>query len=109
MFEHHTRALDGPRLQEYLRRFLAGTLADDDVREQGGHGAVLAEGDAAGLPVIVTGPRRALLEDSDLSMEFAAPHGDMMLTGCYGLLRALADRGVGRPDAGYVDQGEHRR
>ena len=44
VFEHHTRALDGPRLQDYLRRFLAGTLADDEVREQGGHGAVLAAG-----------------------------------------------------------------
>ncbi len=97
VFEHHTRLLDGPRLQDYLRRFLAGDLGDDEVREQGGHGAVLATGDAAGLPVIVTGPRRALLEGSDLALEFAAPHGDMMLTGCFGLLRAFADRGVGLP------------
>ena len=25
-------------------------------------------------------------------LEFAAPHGDMMLTGCFGLLRALRER-----------------
>ncbi len=100
VFEHHTRMLDGQRLQDYLRRFLAGELADDEVRDQGGHGAVLAAGDATGLPVIVTGPRRALLTGSDLPLEFAAPHGDMMLTGCYGLLRAFADRGMVRTDDG---------
>ena len=91
--------LDGPRLQAYLRRFLAGTLADDEVREQGGHGAVLAAGDTGGLPLIATGPRRGLLAGSDLPLDFAAPHGDMMLTGCYGLLRAFADRGVGEARA----------
>jgi hypothetical protein len=42
----------------------------------------------------VTGPRRALLAGSSLPLQFAAPHGDMMLTGCFGLLRAFADRGV---------------
>ena len=109
VFEHHTRLLDGPRLQQYLRRFLAGTLEDDEVREQGGHGAVLAAGEtAAGLPVIVTGPRRALLEGSGLPLEFAAPHGDMMLTGCFGLLRAFAGRGVGRPEGAASGAAEAR-
>jgi uncharacterized protein (DUF1786 family) len=100
VFEHHTRMLDGPRLNDYLRRFLAGALDDQEVRDQGGHGAVLAGVGTAGLPVIVTGPRRALLADSSLPLEFAAPHGDMMLTGCFGLLRAFAERGVGAADAG---------
>ena len=94
VFEHHTRLLDGPRLDDYLRRFLAGALGDEEVREQGGHGAVLAGEVPQGLPVIVTGPRRALLSGSELPLEFAAPHGDMMLTGCYGLVRAFAERGV---------------
>jgi uncharacterized protein (DUF1786 family) len=92
VFEHHTRRLDGPRLDACLRRFLAGDLGDEEVREDGGHGAVLGDVDTAGLPLIVTGPRRELLAGSGLPLEFAAPHGDMMLTGCYGLLRALADR-----------------
>jgi len=104
VFEHHTRMLDAARLQDYLRRFLAGTLGDVEVREQGGHGAVLAAGDTAGLPVIVTGPRRALLEGSELALEFAAPHGDMMLTGCFGLLRAFADRGVGLPGGACAEE-----
>jgi len=42
--------------------------------------------------LIATGPRRGMLEGSPLPFEFAAPHGDMMLTGCFGLLRALDER-----------------
>ena len=98
VFEHHTRKLDGPCLEHYLRRFLAGDLESDEVREDGGHGAVLAAAaktvDLTALPCFATGPRRALLAGSKLPLEYAAPHGDMMLTGCFGLLRAFAERGV---------------
>jgi uncharacterized protein (DUF1786 family) len=101
VFEHHTRCLDRAGLERQLRRWLAGDLTGDEVRADHGHGAVLAAG-AAGtvtgadgvwrLPLVVTGPRRGLLAGSELPAEFAAPHGDMMLTGCFGLLRALRDR-----------------
>jgi uncharacterized protein (DUF1786 family) len=98
VFEHHTRKLDGPGLETYLRRFLAGDLHSDEVREDGGHGAVLAAAaksvDLTALPCFATGPRRALLDGSVLPLEYAAPHGDMMLSGCFGLLRAFAERGV---------------
>ncbi len=92
VFEHHTRLLDGPGLVARLRRFLGGDLASDEVRGDGGHGAVLDGPVPGGLPLIATGPRRAMLEGSPLPFEFAAPYGDMMLTGCFGLLRALEER-----------------
>jgi len=38
----------------------------------------------------VTGPRRDLLKGSPLAPYLAVPHGDMMLAGCFGLLRAYA-------------------
>ena len=99
VFEHHTSCLDGPGLELRLRRWLAGELHSEEVRADHGHGAVLAPGDAGDalleLPLIVTGPRRELLAGSELPAEFAAPHGDMMLTGCFGLLRALRDRHPG--------------
>jgi uncharacterized protein (DUF1786 family) len=98
VFEHHTRLLDGPGLEQYLRRFLSGDLGSDEVRESGGHGAVLSAAattvDPTALPFFATGPRRALLAGSALQLEYAAPYGDMMLTGCFGLLRAFAERGV---------------
>ncbi|MCX6373315.1 MAG: DUF1786 family protein, partial [Actinobacteria bacterium] len=98
VFEHHTRKLDGPGLERCLRRFLAGDLHSAEVRADGGHGAVLGGAtqthDLTALPFFATGPRRGLLAGSALSLEHAAPHGDMMLTGCFGLLRAFAERGV---------------
>ena len=99
VFEHHTSCLDGTGLELRLRRWLAGDLASDEVRADHGHGAVLAPGAAARdplrLPLVVTGPRRELLAGSELPLEFTAPHGDMMLTGCFGLLRALGERHPG--------------
>jgi hypothetical protein len=45
------------------------------------------------MPLLaVTGPRRSLLEGSDLQPYLAVPHGDMMLAGCFGLLRAVEKR-----------------
>lgn len=111
VFEHHTAALDGAGLEERLRRFLAGELTSAAVREDGGHGAVLAADalpavapvvaagarPATDAPILVTGPRRAMLRGAGLPLEFVAPHGDMMLTGCYGLLRAARERGLTGP------------
>jgi uncharacterized protein (DUF1786 family) len=109
VFEHHTPALDGRGLEWRLRRFLAGELSSAEVRDDGGHGAVLAAearddltawasgGGRASVPapaILVTGPRREMLRGSGLPLEFVAPHGDMMLTGCHGLLRAAGDRGL---------------
>ena len=99
VFEHHTARLDGPGLERRLRDFLAGELTSAAVREDGGHGAVLAPhaldgGGATVSRLMVTGPRREMLRGAGLPLEFAAPHGDMMLTGCYGLLRAARERGL---------------
>jgi hypothetical protein len=45
------------------------------------------------MPLLaVTGPRRELLRGSALAPYEAVPHGDMMLAGCFGLLRAVAAR-----------------
>jgi hypothetical protein len=58
-----------------------------------GHGA-LEVGPSAREPELLalSGPRRGLLEGSRLQPYLAVPHGDMMIAGCFGLLRALAYR-----------------
>jgi hypothetical protein len=38
----------------------------------------------------VTGPRRSMLATSALRPYLAVPHGDMMMAGCWGLVRACA-------------------
>jgi hypothetical protein len=67
-----------------------------DVFGDHGHGALVLDptplslDSADGRPV-VTGPRRSLLQGSSLHPCFAAPFGDMMLTGCFGLLQAMSE------------------
>jgi uncharacterized protein (DUF1786 family) len=94
VFEHHTTSVSAGRLEGFLESFLAGDLTSDEVRADGGHGAVIAGPVPAGVPIYVTGPRRTLLTDSRLPLSFAAPHGDMMHIGCWGLVRAAGERGL---------------
>ncbi|OLD91483.1 MAG: hypothetical protein AUG96_00635 [Chloroflexi bacterium 13_1_20CM_4_66_15] len=93
LFEHHTGELTLEKLEGYLDGLATGTLSNQAVFDDMGHGALelgpIAEPSA---PLALTGPRRGLLERSRLRSHLAVPHGDMMLTGCFGLLRALALR-----------------
>lgn len=107
LFEHHTGELDRPRLEGYLRDLAAGALSNERVFAESGHGALTLDPAAgrasAATPFLaVTGPRRELLRGSALAPYEPAPHGSMMLAGCYGLLRAVA---VLEPDlAGAVER-----
>ena len=97
VFEHHTGLLDAPRLGALLRALADGSLSNDAVFNDHGHGALLLKPtplalDTPAFNLIVTGPRRALLNGSALRPHFAVPFGDMMIAGCFGLLAAAADR-----------------
>lgn len=96
IFEHHTGEISKARLEELLVKLADGTLNNEEVFADSGHGAlVLRPQERNGSPfpfLAVTGPRRALLRGSSLKPYEATPHGDMMQAGCYGLLRALADQ-----------------
>jgi len=93
VFEHHTGLIDQGKLDTLLRSFAAGSLTHEDVFGDHGHGALIyspepyrfGEGD---FDLVITGPRRNLMRGSSLRTYFAAPYGDMMLTGCFGLLAA---------------------
>lgn len=88
LFEHHTRQMDVVKLDDYIRRLCDGKLTFNEVFDDGGHGCHIkkAVGSTNIRSVIVTGPNRQIMEGSDLDIFFAAPHGDMMLTGCFGLI-----------------------
>ncbi len=90
LFEHHTGEVTPPALAAYLGKLARGTITNDEVFNDKGHGAVvMAE---APLPrfFAATGPRRGHLRGTGLAVYQAVPHGDMMLAGAYGMLRALA-------------------
>jgi uncharacterized protein (DUF1786 family) len=91
LFEHHTGELTIEELESYLDQLAAGTISNDRVFDDMGHGA-LELGPAERPPeiVAVTGPRRGLLRGSRIQTYAAVPHGDMMIAGCFGLLRGVA-------------------
>src|SRR6202165_1021855 len=93
LFEHHTGELTRPKLEQYLDALATGSLSNDQVFNDMGHGA-LELGVNASPPkrLAVTGPRRGLLDGSRLAPHLAGGASGMMLAGCFGLLRALAAR-----------------
>jgi uncharacterized protein (DUF1786 family) len=95
LFEHHTNLLSAQEIESLSEGLVAGTLRHEDVFGSHGHGALYAAGDRPSNPhpfVAVTGPQRAKLRASALNPCFAVPHGDMMLSGCFGLVWAFAEK-----------------
>jgi uncharacterized protein (DUF1786 family) len=94
VFEHHTGEIGVEQLEAFLDRLAEGSLTHAQIFETNGHGAVLFRGDLIPTEaryVAVTGPRRGLLRRSRHRPYFATPFGDMMLAGCYGMIRAYGD------------------
>ncbi len=89
-FEHHTGALSAEKIDRLISRLVSGELTNEEVFNDGGHGCLVVESRKKIPFISVTGPRRSLLCNSKLKPYFAAPFGDMMLTGCFGLVRAFA-------------------
>ncbi len=103
LFEHHTGFLDRVKLEHLLRGLAAGSLQGEDVFNDQGHGALVYEPRPLkfgenGFDVVVTGPRRSLFPPDESAHDpphlrpyYPAPFGDMMITGCFGILAAMAD------------------
>ncbi|MGZ3617887.1 MAG: DUF1786 domain-containing protein [Ktedonobacteraceae bacterium] len=97
IFEHHTGEIDRMQLEQMLIKLADRTLTNEEVFDTSGHGALILDDSVKNsvnidFPFLaVTGPRREMLRGSLLHPYEATPHGDMMLAGCFGLLRALAD------------------
>ncbi len=95
LFEHHTSVLTQEKLLWLSERLCDGILTNTEVFDDGGHGAHVTE--APGMrrirSVLVTGPKRERFIGSGLLGRLgpvisAAPGGDMMMTGCLGLVEA---------------------
>ncbi len=96
VFEHHTGLLNQTSLESLLISLANGNLSHADVFNNHGHGALVYSNqpfplDRSDFNVVVTGPRRNLLAGSTLRPYFSAPFGDMMITGCFGLLAGVAE------------------
>jgi uncharacterized protein (DUF1786 family) len=87
LFEHHTGGITPAILEHLVERLGNGLLTHEEVVQWGGHGAAFAPG--FGEPVqtelvAITGPNRGIARS--LGYHQAVPHGDMMLSGPFGLV-----------------------
>ncbi len=91
LFEHHTGGINAPIIADLVERLCAGTIDGTTFRRDfDGHGAALDQDYRRVGPfrfVAVTGPNRGLARS--LGYHEAAPHGDMMLAGAYGLVEGV--------------------
>ena len=88
--EHHTESMDTAKLKHLVSRLIAGTVTHDEVFDDDGHGALVLDAYRANDPftfIAVIGPNRAMA--TPLGWYMAAPHGAMMLAGCFGLIRGV--------------------
>lgn len=93
VFEHHTGELTPAQLATYLHKLAAGEITNAEVFDDMGHGALVRFKPATAPQLFaVTGPRRNMIRGTDLPVYLAVPHGDMMLAGCFGLVRAYAGK-----------------
>jgi uncharacterized protein (DUF1786 family) len=91
LFEHHTGGITTEIIGDLVERLRSGRIDSASFHQEfDGHGAALDPAYADESPfqfVAVTGPNRAIARS--LGYHEAAPHGDMMLTGSYGLVEGV--------------------
>lgn len=85
IFEHHTRILMNADFHEFLKRFVKGEITNEDVLEQGGHGAFVKEVVEVN-EILATGPNAKLFGFKEV-----APLGDVMTVGNAGLVKMLSE------------------
>ena len=95
LFEHHTVLMNPDKLAAYVDSLREGTLTNDEVYGDNGHGAYVHPdypGDGTFRFVAVTGPNRGMA--AGLGYYMAVPYGDMMMTGAFGLVAAARRLGL---------------
>jgi uncharacterized protein (DUF1786 family) len=91
LLEHHTSLITPPKIESLVKDFMKGEISNDSIFEDGGHGAfyTLTPKKIPDIDIIIiTGPNRAKIKNTNIKAHFAAPGGDMMMTGPIGLIKA---------------------
>ena len=95
IMEHHTRYMDHEKMRRLLIDFSNGSLTDEEVFSDNGHGLFYLE-EPQGFKnidaIVATGPKRNILQKTGLPVHLAAPAGDVMMSGPIGLVEAAKAR-----------------
>ncbi|MCS3901434.1 DUF1786 domain-containing protein [Methanococcus voltae] len=87
LYEHHTRLLTTEKLLDYNEKLKNCTLTTEEIYNDEGHGACSLESLNTNLTkTYIAGPNRRIFKDYG---EYAYSGGDVMITGCVGLLDTL--------------------
>ncbi len=89
VFEHHTGMLTPDKITRFCRELAQGTLSHEQIHEDGGHGAWVAEPIGDFQCLVATGPKRGILKETNFKVHNAAPAGDVMMAGPSGLVKAV--------------------
>ena len=73
----------------YIKRLASGEITHEEVYNDHGHGAHVLNPISKIEKVIVSGPKRELIEKTNLDWHHAAPGGDVMMTGTVGLIKTI--------------------
>jgi len=87
VFETHTSDLTPRKLALYIKKLASGTLTNEEIFDEGGHGACVKE---AIMPkaIVATGPRRDMALKTRLKIKLASPLDDVYMVGPVGMVRA---------------------
>lgn len=89
VFEHHTSSLNPEKIERLIQRLVDGVITHEEVHDDNGHGAHVINPISKCEKVVVTGPRRSIIEQTNLNFYNASPGGDVMMTGPVGLIKAV--------------------
>jgi uncharacterized protein (DUF1786 family) len=91
LLEHHTSLMTPTKIESLVKNFIKGKVSNDSIFKDGGHGVFYTISPKK-IPdidiIVVTGPNRAKIKKTNIEIHFAAPGGDMMMTGPIGLIKA---------------------
>jgi len=89
VFEHHTTSLNPQKIESLIDKLAKATLTHQEVHGDNGHGAHVISPISNLEKVVVTGPKRSIIEKTDLNYYNAVPAGDVMMTGPVGLIETV--------------------
>ncbi|MGB9978613.1 DUF1786 domain-containing protein [Methanobacterium sp.] len=92
VFEHHTRNMTPDKIELFVNKLADGSITHEEVHEDHGHGAWSLKPIGDFETIVATGPRRKVLEKTDFNVYYAAPAGDVMMTGPAGLIKAIQSK-----------------
>ncbi|MDZ4172149.1 MAG: DUF1786 domain-containing protein [Methanobacteriaceae archaeon] len=89
IFEHHTGSITPEKIEIYIKKLADATITHDEIHDDHGHGAWVLEPITKIEKILVTGPRRELMDKVPLPVYNATPAGDVMMTGPVGLINCI--------------------